>query len=607
MPQETVKISFKPSKLIIFLLIVVVVIGVIFFMKAKPNSNSQKTAKNDLITQEIVLPRETGVADSGFELNNAGITAFNTKAVFDTLEKIDGSRSLKIYFSEGANASVKIKDYLNDVAAGSFYRLSFWARTNAAKEKTLEVSISGKEGSQNLGDFSFTNATGVNYYEFNFQAENEAADLIFVSTDKNKTDVWIDNVLVEKINIDSTEQLDDIRPTIFGNTSKFNLDQSQTGEDADSDTFFAIVNRQMGQIFQPTQPLISGMAMKIQKKGTGGTGTYRLQIREYDEKLGVISDKAIAVRYIYTDYSASFLDQIKEKEAQMTEEFEQNESDIKEGRIPNDPTVDQYPPEYTQQQIDDSKAQKRKATFALTVAEMKENFNVPYELEIPIAAKLDINKKYWIGIDSTGVKTDKRNYLKVFYNSAAGASENEPGFISKEAGTWQEYYTLWFKTFYPKHAQIFGEDILSGATVSDFGDQLIYQYQFNVNDYSSLSGFPGKKIYDMDSGNYEKSDEGGNYTLSEDQYATYKFYTVYPAKKVILRNANYHQSLAMDFSTDGENWDEIYSENPAENAQALGPIVIKPQEKSTTFYLRMRPGGNDSLLYNLSLEAELER
>ena len=607
MPRETVKISFKPSKLIILFLIIVAVAGIIFFMKAKPDSISQKTAKNDLVTEEIVLPRETGVADSGFELNNAGITAFNAKAVFDTLEKIDGSRSLKIYFSEGANASIKIKDYLNDVEAGNFYRLSFWARTNAVKEKTITVDVSGKDGSQNLGDFSFTDKTGIDYYEFNFQAENEVADLIFISTDKNKTDVWIDNVLVEKINIDSAQQLEDIRPTIFGNTSRFNVDQSQTGEDADSDTFFATVNRQMGQIFQPTQSTISGIALKIQKKGTGGTGTYRLQIREYDERLGVISDKAIAVRYIYTDYPASFLDQIKEKEAQMTEEFEQNESDIKEGRTPNDPTVDQYPPEYTQQQIDEAKAQKRKASFALAVAEMKENFNVPYELEIPIATRLDTSKKYWIGIDSTGVKTDKRNYLKVFYNSSASAPENEPGFISKEAGVWQEYYTLWFKTFYPKHAQIFGEDISSGATVSDFGDQLIYRYQFDVNDYSSLSGFPGRRIYDMDSGNYEKSDEGGYYTLSEDQYATYKFYTVYSAKKVILRNANYHQSLAIDFSTDGENWDEIYSENPAENGQALGPITINPREKSTTFYLRMRSGGNDSLLYNLSLEAELER
>lgn len=607
MSQRTVKISFQSSKLIILFLIVIAVAGVIFFMKAKPDASFQKTAKNDLVTEEIVLPRETGVADSGFELNNAGITAFNAKAVFDALEKIDGSHSLKIYFSEGANASIKIKDYFNDIAEGNFYRLSFWARTNAAKEKTLEVSISGKAGSQNLGAVSFTSAAGVSYYEFNFQAENEAADLIFISTDKNKTDVWIDNVLLEKINIDSTDQLKNIQPTIFGNTSRFNVDQSQTGENADSDTFFATVNRRMGQIFQPTRSIISGIALKIQKVGTGGKGTYHLQIREYDEGLGVISDDIIAVRNIYTDYPASFLDQIKEKEAQMTEEFEQNESDIKEGRTPNDPTVDQYPPNYTQQQIDEDKAQKRKAAFALTVAEMKENFNAPYELEVPIAAKLDTGKKYWVGIDSAGVKTDKRNYLKVFYNSAAGTSEDEPGFISKEAGVWQEYYTLWFQTFYPKHNQAQGENILSGATISDFGDQLIYRYQFNGDDYKAISGFPGRKIYDIDSGNYEKSDVEGNYTLSEDGHVTYKFNTVYPAKKIILRNAVYNQSLAMDFSTDGENWDEIYSENPAEKKQAFGPLVINPQEKSAAFYLRVRPGGNDSVLSDLSLEAELEK
>lgn len=110
----------------------------------------------------------------------------------------------------------------------------------------------------------------------------------------------------------------------------------------------------------------------------------------------------------------------------------------------------------------------------------------------------------------------------------------------------------------------------------------------------------------MYQGNYEKSDEAGNYTLSADQYATYEFNTVYEAKKIILRNVNYNQSLAIDFSTNGENWEEVFSDNPAENKQTVGPIVVDPKEKSKVFYLRIRPGGNECVVTGISLEAELE-
>ena len=605
MQKKTIKVSLKPSKLIIFFLIAVAVIAVIFFTK----ENSKKTTTNDTLdvaVKEIILPRETGVADSGFELNNAsGFTALNAKTTLDALEVIYGKKSLKISFLEGANASVKIGNYINNIGAGNFYRLGFWARTDAPEGKTIQVSIGGENGSQELGNFSLADLDDVRYYEFNFQPENDVSDLIFTSTDGNKADVWVDDIIVERIEIESAEQLKDIRPTIFGSTSRFNVDQSQTDDDGDSDAFFATPNRKMGQIVKPTLSLISGVALKIQKVGTGGAGDYHLQIREYDEKLGVISDEVLATRKIYTTYPTSFLKQIEEKEKEMKEEFDQNESDIKEGRTPNDPTVDQYPPDYTQKQIDDSKAQKRKDKFALAISEMKESFNVPYELTTPISVKVDTDKKYWIGIDSAGVKTDKRNHIKVFSNSEA--PENELGFSSKETGAWEEYYSLWFKTFYPKHAQVQGETVLTGATISDYGDKLVYRYQFNDVDYLSLSGFPGRKIYDIFESNFKQSNKFGNYNLSSDQYVIYRFNTIYPVEKVIIRNANYDQSLAIDFSSDGNNWKEIVSDDPGENKQNVGPIVTYPDSKMNTFYLKIMPAGNSCVLSELDLEAELEK
>lgn len=604
MSKKTVKFSIKPANLIIVLAVLVAVIAVIFLVKL----NSKKTFTNSFdSSKEIVLPTETGVLDFGFEGNPVSLSVLNAKTIFDQIEEIEGKKSLKIYFPENFNSSVKINDYINSVEEDGFYRLSLLAKSGSESEKEINVSIAGEEASQDLGKFTLGTDNGVQYFEFNFQAENSAKDLIFTSGNKKKADVWIDDILVEKLNVDSLDQMGGISPTIFGGTSRFNIDQSREVEADDSGNFFVKPNVKIGQIFHPTQPFISGIALKIQKAGNGGTGNYLLQIREYDERLGIISEDVIASRIIYTDYPSSILEEVKNKEQQMREEFDQNEKDIREEIIPNDPTVDQYPQNFTQQQIDESKAKKRKSKFELEVSKMKESFNKPYEISVPIAAKLDTNKKYWIGINNAKVKNDKRNYIKVFF-SRDHAEENNPGFASFEPNTWQEYYPLWFKTFYPIKKQVQDEDILSGATISDFGNnKIIYRYQFGEFDYSALSGFPGRKIYDMYDGNYEKSDETGNYTLSADQYATYKFNTVYPAKKIILKNANYNQSLAIDFSANGENWDEIFSENPAENKQTISPIVINPEEKSTGFYLRIRPDGNDSTLTSLSLEAELER
>lgn len=603
MDNKIIKISIKPWKLI-FAIVLVVVVGAIFLMKSDFSEKKGFASDN---RKEIIMPVETGVSDSGLESEGISFSMLNAKTVLDKIEAIEGKQSLKTYFSENSNASVKINGYINNVAEGGFYKLSFLARNLSDGEKNINTSIIEKGKYQSLGEFTLAASEGVQYVEFNFQAENNASDLVFTSNDGKKADVWIDNIKIEKISVDSIEQMKNLEPTIFGNTSRFNIDRSQTESDLDSGKFFTKPNMKMGQIFSPLQPLISGIALRIQKVGTGGAGNYLLQIREYDDKLGIISDDVIASRNIYTDYASSVLDEIKDREQQIREEFAQKEKDILEGRVPNDETVDWYPPEFTQQQIDDSKAQKRKNKLEIAIVDMKASFNVPYEIKIPIATKLDTSKKYWIGIDNSNVKNDKRNYIKVYHSSASGTG-SEPGFISKQLNMWQEYPSLWFKTFYSKHSGVQGGDLMSGSTISDFGQRkFVYRYKFDGMDYAALSGFPGRKIYDMYDGNYEKSDEFGNYDLSYDQYATYKFNTIYPAKKIIIRELTYNQSMAIDFSNDGENWEEVFSDNPAEDNQTANPFVINPEEKTAVFYLRIRPDGEKCVPVSLSLEAELER
>ncbi len=602
MEKETIKISIKPWKLI--LAAIVLVAAAVFFLRSNlakkfsPSSGDQK---------EIILPVETGVADSGFEGKPVVLSALNAKAVFDQVDEIEGKISLKVYFSENSNASVKIIDYVNNLEEGGFYKLSFLAKNSAAAEKNIIVNMVEKGKSQNLGKISLNASDGVQYAEFNFQAENSGPDLVFTANDGVRADIWIDNVMIEKLNINSADEIKKIDPAIFGNTSRFNVDRSQLESNADSGDFFSRPNVKIGQIFSPTQPMISGVALKIQKAGTGGSGNYLLQIREYDDGLGVISDEIIAERYIYTDYASSILDEIKEKEQQMRDEAAQKEKDILEGAIPNDETVDWYPPEFTQQQIDESKAKKRQNKLELAISEMKASFNVVYDIKIPITAKLATSKKYWIGVDNSKVKSDKKNYLKVFYNSNLVAG-NESGFVSRQPNVWQEFPSLWFKTFFPKHNVVQNKELLSGATISDFGGgKFVYRYKIGDLDYTALSGFPGRKIYDIYAGNYGGSNKFGNYNLSSDQYVVYKFNTFYSAKKIIVRELVYDQSLSIDFSMDGENWEEIFSDNPAEKNQKADPFAINPEEKTSVFYLRMRPAGEGCSLISLSVEAELEK
>lgn len=603
MAGNKIKLSIGPAKLI-FILIIVAVVSAVFFLR---KSDSQRSGNRSLENEkEMVLPRETGVADSGFEKKNASIAVLNAKVIYDNLEKINGGYSLKLSFSDRPTASAKIGDYFNSIEEGKFYRLSFWARTDSDKGKKIELTLADGEKSQGLGEINLNSSKNVQYYEFNFQAENAAEDLVLTSSDGIQADIWLDDFLAESLEIGSADQLRDIKPTIFGDTSWRNTDQNQTEDDKDSEELLSEKGSKIGQIFQPRESSLSGAALKVQEVGTGGEGNYVVQLREYDQRLGIISDEVLASGIIYNRYLPSIAEEIIKKEKQMRAEFVQNEKDIKEEKVPNDETTGQYPPTYTQQQIDQDKVVKRQAKLELAVREMKESYNVSQEVEIPLSARLDTNKKYWIGIDNSGVKVDANNYMKVFYNSQTG-SGNEPGFVSDSANTWKEYNTLWFKTFYPRHSEKEGKKILSGATLSDFGNgKMLYRYAFSNQDYSSLSGFPGRKIYDMDSGNFKSSDAGGNYLLSgPDQYAIYKFNTAYPAKKVTLRDVVYNQSIGIDFSSDGRNWQEVLLENPSDNNQKADPLVINPEEETSSFYLRIKPDGNDCIPISLSVEAEL--
>jgi hypothetical protein len=614
-----VKISFSSKTIKYFLLIVAVILFFMWILTR--DKKTQNTTENQ---GEFVLPINFGVSDSGFEGKIKNFSALNAKALIDTREKIDGASSLKISFSDQSVASVKIPDYFDVVSEGNFYRLGFWAKGNSEKNKQASVRIINKERSQDLGKFSL-GMGDAEYFEFYFQAKNDAQDLLFTSTDGIAGDVWIDDVSVEKIDVKSMEELKNILPTISGNTKWKNVDQYQDNGNGDSGDFLSISERKIGQIFQPSQNMFSGVAFEILRHGTGGSGNYQVQLREFDEKSGVISDNVIALAILDHTPSPKIADAIKNKEQQMRKEFAAKEQDIKEGKIPNDETDARYPSAFTQDQIDADKAAKRAAKLEIDIREMKNSFNAVERIDIPLAVKLDTVKKYWIGIDNVKAVVDRNNYISVITASSASEAEKDSvdaqneisvekleiigGFASESANSWKDFPALWFETFYPEHYAIGGNEILSGATISDMGEgKLIYRYRFLSNDITLFSGFSGRKIYDMADGSYDGNiNSEGSYNLSDDDFVVYKFNTVYPVNKIIVRGVDFHQSLALEISSDGENWEEIYSDNPAEKLQSINSIVFNPEEKTAAFYLRIKPAGGSCVPLALFVEAELEK
>jgi len=400
--------------------------------------------------------------------------------------------------------------------------------------------------------------------------------------------------------------------------------------------FLATPNRKIGQIFQPSQPMLSGVAFRITRTGTGGTGNYSVQLREFNQDTGVISDDMVASTLFNFGPDPETAAQIKEKEATLRSAFAQHEEDIKAGRTPQDKDTDHYPDTFTQDQIDAAKAAKRAAKLENDIQDMKESFNQTQEYDIPLAAKLDPAKKYWIGLDNAEAAVDQNNYISVSTASAANSEGNAivtssntnaaakaaappktaesagksvpGGFTSTLPGTWDNSDALWFETFYPKHSQIDNVTIMSGATITDQGSgNFLYRYDFRASDYDSASGFSGRKIYDLLEGKYA-IDASGNYKLSDyDDYALYQFDTLHPIQKIIIRNAQYNQSLALEISTDKENWEELFSDNPAEDNQSTDAIVYNPKTATSSFYVRIKSAGDQSVPYGLNLEADLEK
>jgi len=241
------------------------------------------------------------------------LSGFNAKPARSGYKKISGNASLYIIFEDKDNTAVKVKDYIDGIYEEGFYRLNFWAKANNNKE--LIISIAEEDSIQELGSIKLIGDEETRFYEFLFQAEDSAENLIISSVDKSVTDVWLDDVFVNELEVNSIEEMKNLQSTVVGETFWKNISHAQIGGlENNSGDFFSRPDKQLGQIIQLNKEMLSGIVLKIQKKGTGGKGNYQLRIREVDESTRIPADNIFISANIDCNFQPSIQAEIKEKE-----------------------------------------------------------------------------------------------------------------------------------------------------------------------------------------------------------------------------------------------------------------------------------------------------
>lgn len=602
----------KYEKWVKFAILAVVVALTSFYISQRP-SGIQLDEAEGLVLGELPPKTDGGVASPGFE-EIVKLGGKNVKAVASMYEKIDGVYSLMLDFSD-QRAAAKVEKYIDGASKENFYRLGFWAK--ADRDKEIILSVAKDDDQQELGRFSLPGDHETRYYEAVFQAQINPEDMVVSSSDSRAARVWLDDFFLDRLETQSAEETGRLKQTVAGVTTWENPDLSDEFRPGGNNMgdFLSRPGRLAGIIFQPKQDFISGAVLKIQKVGHGGDGKYQLQIRPVDEHLGGPSNTILAASIIDHDYSPEIQDEIKLREQQMKEEFARKEKLIADGKLVDETEPDgvKYPDNYTLDQIKEAQADRRASQLETAILEMKEGYNQPKEMVIPLSAKLNTDRKYWIGLSNEGVVVDQDNYLVLFENEDEGpkavTSQDSANIWKEEPGN-----GIWVKLFSPNHTFRDGQQVASGSVVSDLGaGQGRFRYALKSTDGYCYSGIHGRMISDLAEGEYTKVNLLGLKTISreaiaEDAYVVYRFPTFYPIEKIILRHIGYMESLRMELSYDGQDWREIYSGEVAD-ASVPGKVdhlVLKGDGSSREFYLRLSPERTNMALTNLEVEALLK-
>jgi hypothetical protein len=206
---------------------------------------------------------------------------------------------------------------------------------------------------------------------------------------------------------------------------------------------------------------------------------------------------------------------------------------------------------------------------------------------MPLFAKLEAGKKYWLGLNNAGVKVTASNYLAVGQTSNNAAYPNGNIFLQKgENKFFTEEKDLFFSTSYAVPTQIGVDTFSFGETLFDLGQgkkRLDYR----------LDGVSGANVLEIFGKKNATLDKNNNVLLNgDDAYVVYKIKTNgQKVARLMLSNLAFHNNIQVALSTDGAQWTEIFADNTGKPGQNSGRIDVAFQKDVTDIFLKLKKNG----------------
>lgn len=247
-------------------------------------------------------------------------------------------------------------------------------------------------------------------------------------------------------------------------------------------------------------------------------------------------------------------------------------------------------------------------TFSAGVAETGNRF-------FQILAKLEVGKKYWLGLDNTSVKVSNENYLAIGQAKNNLVYPNGNGFMQRaENKIFTEEKDLYFKTYYVEPLKLALGDLPYGETIYDLGkgkSRLDFQLD-SIDGVSVLNNaytekntssdkfrnplLGGSSILDVYEEKNVSIDVWRNAIFSDNEaYSVYKINTNQKnIEKLILANLIFHYNLQLLLSVDGKLWTEIYSNNPEQLWQNSGKIEVTFKNSTQNIFMMLKRKGTES-------------
>ena len=173
--------------------------------------------------------------------------------------------------------------------------------------------------------------------------------------------------------------------------------------------------------------------------------------------------------------------------------------------------------------------------------------------QFPIAAELEVDKNYFIGLSSKEAKINFINTLEILGDKKGQAYKEGPAI---KIGSKTSRSCLYFSTFYRQYQNNFGEKVLLNSRIEDLGEGVgIYSYKFSVTPADYLD------IYQKGQGVYFDPVIGGISAPAKDNnFFIYKFDTGYPFKDATIEASQAvvdYNKIELYFSYDEEKWQKI--------------------------------------------------